>query len=95
MGSGSGLSCAISLNTSLTAEQRARVHLIDTLDEELIEALVGELEEASGGPVIPLSGVSGTGVDWVLDKLLEAIGPEAGAVAEDDEGEDAIEWSPL
>jgi glutamate 5-kinase len=25
--------------------------------------------------VIPLSGASGTGVDWVLDKLLEAIGP--------------------
>ena len=68
---------------------------IDTLDDELIEALVGELEEASGGPVTPLSGASGVGVDWVLDQLLEAIGPEPGAVAEDDEGEDAIEWSPL
>jgi GTP-binding protein len=68
---------------------------IDTLDDELIEALVAELEEASGSAVIPLSGASGTGVDWVLDKLLEAIGPEAGGVAEDDEGEDAIEWSPI
>ena len=68
---------------------------IDTLDEELIEALVAELEEASGASVIPLSGVSGTGVDWVLDKLLEAIGPDAAAVAADDEGEDAIEWSPI
>ncbi|NIJ09499.1 GTP-binding protein [Sphingomonas vulcanisoli] len=68
---------------------------IDTLDDELIAALSAELEEASGAPVIPLSGVSGVGVDWVLDKLLEAIGPEGAAVADDDEGEDAIEWSPI
>jgi len=45
--------------------------------------------------VIPLSGAAGTGVDWVLDKLLEAIGPEASKVSDDDEGEDAIEWSPV
>jgi GTP-binding protein len=68
---------------------------IDTLDDELIAALSGELEAASGFPVIPLSGASGVGVDWALDKLLEAIGPEAAAVSEDDVGEDTIEWSPL
>jgi GTP-binding protein len=70
---------------------------IDMLDDELIAALSAELEDASGAPVIPLSGAAGIGVDWVLDKLLEAIGPEARAdtVAVDDEGEDAIEWSPL
>ncbi|MBB5710609.1 GTPase ObgE [Sphingomonas xinjiangensis] len=68
---------------------------IDTLDEELIAALSAELEEASGSPVIPISGASGVGVDWVLDQLLEAIGPEAAKVSADDEGEDAIEWSPL
>ncbi|RDE07445.1 GTPase ObgE [Sphingomonas aracearum] len=68
---------------------------IDTLDDELIEALVGELEEASGAEVIPISGASGVGVDWTLDKLLEAIGPEAATVGDGDEGEDAIEWSPL
>jgi GTPase len=68
---------------------------IDTLDEELIAALVGELEEASGAEVIPLSGAAGTGVDWVLDKLLEAIGPDKGAVSEDDTGEDVVEWSPV
>ncbi|MBO9714286.1 GTPase ObgE [Sphingomonas sp.] len=68
---------------------------IDTLDDELIAALSEELEEASGHPVIPLSGASGVGVDWVLDKLLEAIGPERGKVGEDDDGEDAIEWSPI
>jgi GTP-binding protein len=68
---------------------------IDTLDDELIAALSAELEEASGTEVIPISGASGVGVDWVLDKLLEAIGPEASTVADDDEGEDAIQWSPL
>ncbi|MGH6614838.1 GTPase ObgE [Sphingomonas sp.] len=68
---------------------------IDTLDDELIAALSAELEEASGAEVIPISGAAGTGLDWVLDRLLEVIGPGPGKVGEDDEGEDAIEWSPL
>ncbi|HEX8383162.1 MAG TPA: GTPase ObgE [Sphingomonas sp.] len=68
---------------------------IDTLDDELIEALVCELEEASGAEVIPISAAAGTGVDWALDRLLEAIGPTAATVSADDEGGDAIEWSPL
>ena len=68
---------------------------IDTLDDELIAALSAELEEASGAAVIPLSGASGVGVDWALDKLLEAIGPDKGTVSDDDEGEEAIEWSPV
>ena len=68
---------------------------IDTLDDELIAALSGELEEASGAPVIPISGASGIGVDWALDRLIEAIGPEHGKVSEDDEGEDTLDWSPV
>jgi GTPase len=69
---------------------------IDTLDDELVAALSAELEAASGAPVIPLSGASGTGVDWVLDRLLEAIGPEAASAAVADDGEeDVIEWSPI
>ncbi|HEX4695815.1 GTPase ObgE [Sphingomonas sp.] len=68
---------------------------IDTLDDELIAALSAELEEASGAEVIPISGASGVGVDWALDRLLDAIGPAQGAVAADDQGEDAIEWSPV
>ncbi|TPG38584.1 GTPase ObgE [Sphingomonas koreensis] len=68
---------------------------IDMLDDELIEALSGELEEASGGQVVPISAAGGTGVDWVLDKLVDAIGPAPDAVPADDEGEDAIEWSPV
>ena len=68
---------------------------IDTLDDELVAALSAELEEASGAQVIPISGAAGTGVDWVLDQLLEAIGAEATPVGDDDEGEDAIQWSPV
>ncbi|WP_137861193.1 MULTISPECIES: GTPase ObgE [unclassified Sphingomonas] len=68
---------------------------IDTLDDELIAALSAELEEASGGPVIPISGASGVGVDWALDKLLEEIGTDHDQVSDDDEGEEAIEWSPI
>ena len=69
---------------------------IDTLDDELVAALSAELEEASGAEVIPLSGVGGTGVDWVLDRLLDAIGPAPGAPVVDEDGEeDAVEWSPV
>jgi GTP-binding protein len=67
---------------------------IDMLDDELIAALSAELEEASGAEVIPISGAAGTGVDWVLDKLLDAIGDHA-KVSADDQGEDTIEWSPV
>ena len=69
---------------------------IDTLDDELIEALSAELEEASGAQVVPVSGVSGTGVDWALDRLLDAIGPVGDTPVSDDWGEeDAVEWSPV
>ena len=68
---------------------------IDMLDDELIAALSAELEDASGFPVIPISGAAGIGVDWVLYTLIEAIGDKAQTVGSDDEGEDAIEWSPV
>ena len=68
---------------------------IDTLDDELIEALSAELAEESGADVIPLSGAAGTGVDWVLDRMLDAIGPASGTPVADDGQEDAVEWSPV
>lgn len=68
---------------------------IDMLDDELIAALSAELEEASGAEVIAISGAAGIGVDWALDKLLEAIGPDHARVTADDVGEDEIEWSPI
>ena len=68
---------------------------IDTLDDELVAALSAELEEASGAPVIPMSGAAGTGIDWVLDRLLDAIGENPAPVDTDDDGEDVVEWSPV
>ena len=67
---------------------------IDTLDDELVAALSAELEEASGAPVIPISGASGVGVDWALDRLLEAI-PTSETPVDDDGEEDAVEWTPV
>jgi GTP-binding protein len=68
---------------------------IDMLDQELIAALKAELEAASGAQVFPLSGAAKIGLDPVLDRLLEAIGPDGRTVSEDDEGEDTVEWSPI
>ena len=68
---------------------------IDTLDDELIEALSAELAEESGADVIPLSGAAGTGVDWVLDRMLDAIGPGLEMIPSGDDGEVEISWSPL
>jgi GTP-binding protein len=44
--------------------------------------------------VIPISGASGVGVDWALDKLLEAI-PTNESPVDDDGAEDEVQWSPL
>jgi len=68
---------------------------IDTLDDELVAALTAELEEASGGAVIPLSGAGGTGVDWALDQLLEQVGSAAIPVTAGDDVEEPITWSPV
>jgi GTPase len=77
----------------------------DLLDDELIAAIAAELEEASGGAlVLPMSGATGTGVEAVLDRLIETIGPAAATtyaeMREDDENTgdaqgEAKEWSPI
>ena len=64
---------------------------LDTVGAELAEALAAELAEASGARVIPVSGITGEGVETVLDALIERIGKVAGKTsAEDEPG-----WSPL
>ncbi len=71
----------------------------DLLDDELTQALVAELVEASGGAqVLPMSGATGVGVGPVLDRLIEVIGPEQGSApdtGEDDDDQPVKEWSPL
>jgi GTP-binding protein len=62
----------------------------DTIDAELAAALAAEIEAAGSGPVLAVSGVTGEGVDAVLDALIERIGGPA-EPAETDAGD----WSPL
>ena len=67
---------------------------VDTIDSELAEALVAELESESGAIAIPVSGATGEGVDKVLDALLQRLGGLAAREAEEaEEGEG--DWSPL
>ena len=63
---------------------------VDTIDSELAEALVAELQSESGATVIPVSGATGEGVDKVLDALLQRLGGLAAMEAEEEEGD----WSP-
>ena len=65
---------------------------IDTLDDELVEALTAELAEASGVKVFPLSAAGGLGIEPVLDALLAHVGGEH---ADDRGPAEPIEWSPL
>jgi GTP-binding protein len=65
---------------------------VDTLDEELTAALISELAEASGGTVLPLSAAGGTGIEPVLDALLERLNTD---YVEDEGPGELIEWSPL
>jgi GTPase len=65
---------------------------VDTIDDELIEALSDELEAESGRRPLPLSGATGEGAEAVLDAVLSHLGQAApAAAAQQEEGQ----WSPL
>ena len=68
---------------------------IDALEPAEVKKLITKLKRASKAEVMPMSGAGGAGIEAVLDRLIEAIGPPAGAPVQDDGTEDAIEWSPL
>jgi GTPase len=61
----------------------------DTLDDELLEALAAELEQASGAPPLRVSGATGEGTAAVLDAILERLG------AVEEEQPQEKDWSPL
>jgi GTP-binding protein len=46
---------------------------IDALDEELVEMLSHELKQVTKSPIMPISGVSGQGVDQLLRALLSNV----------------------
>ncbi len=66
---------------------------IDAVEPKAVEKLRKKLEKLSGGEVMLLSGASGEGLEPVLDRLLEAVGPlpEEQAQAEGT----AEPWSPI
>ncbi|HEV2747311.1 MAG TPA: GTPase ObgE [Allosphingosinicella sp.] len=62
----------------------------DTLDDELLDALAGELETECGRPPLLLSGATGAGAEAVLDAILHHLGPAPGT-----EETPPGDWSPL
>ena len=65
---------------------------IDSLDEELIEALSGELAAASGQTVFPISSAAKIGLEPILDALIEQLHRQS---VEDEGPAEPIEWSPI
>jgi GTP-binding protein len=63
---------------------------IDTIDDELIEALSDELEAECGQRPLAVSGASGAGVDAILDALMPHLDAQSRGAEEDQ-----AQWSPL
>jgi len=63
---------------------------IDAIDAKEVAKLAKKLAKASGEEPMLLSGVSGEGVEAVLDRIVAALGP-----VEDGKGDEAEAWSPL
>ena len=61
----------------------------------MIQALSDELHEASGQEVYPLSAAGGTGLEPVLDILLEHLGGVEDQTIPPEQPEDEAPWSPL
>ncbi len=67
---------------------------IDALPAAEVKKLATKLKRASKADVMLLSGAGGEGIEAVLDRLVEAIGPLEAAPTEGD-SEEAAEWSPI
>ncbi|MBA4047183.1 MAG: GTPase ObgE, partial [Sphingomonas sp.] len=70
---------------------------IDALDPAEVKKLATKLKRASKGEVMLLSGAAGTGLEAVLDRLVDVIGPAeaAPAMPEAEADEEPGEWSPI
>ena len=68
---------------------------VDTLDEELIAVLSAELAEASGAEVFAISAAGQTGLEAVLDRLTEAMGPALKGRDMVSDLDDLPDWSPI
>ena len=68
---------------------------IDALDPADVKKLITKLKRASKAKVLPMSGASGDGIDAVLDRLIEAIGPAETVAKRADGSDEPAEWSPV
>lgn len=73
---------------------------IDALDDELIEMLSAELKEVTSSPIMPISAVTGAGVEKMLRALLQNVEQERAAekLAIEKAKADYVEdnsWSPV
>ncbi len=68
---------------------------VDTLDDELIAVLSAELAEASGAEVFAISAAGETGLEPVLDRLTEAMGPAQQGRDVVSDLDDLPDWSPI
>ncbi len=69
---------------------------IDAVDAAEVKKLAARLRRASKAEVMLLSGAAGTGLEAVLDRLVDVIGPAEAAPARGvDEGQEPASWSPI
>jgi GTP-binding protein len=68
---------------------------VDTLDDELIAALSAELAEASGAEVFAISAAGEIGLEPVLDRLTEAMGPAQRGRDVESDLDNLADWSPI
>jgi GTP-binding protein len=72
--------------------QIVALNKIDAIDAKTIEKLRKKIAKVSGAEVMLLSGATGDGLEPVLDKIIEALGPTPEAAKP---AEDAEPWSPI
>jgi GTP-binding protein len=73
--------------------QIVALNKVDAVDAKTRDKLAKKLARKSGVEVMQLSGASGEGLEPVLDRIIEILGPAPGSVAANDAGEEP--WSPI
>jgi len=73
--------------------QIAALNKIDAIDAKTLDKLAKKLARVSGDEVMRLSGATGEGLEPVLDRIIEILGPPPETVAANDERTEP--WSPL
>ena len=73
--------------------QIVALNKVDAVEPKTLDRLAKKLANKSGVEVMRLSGASGDGVEPVLDRIIEALGPAPETIVADAEG--AEPWSPI